>query len=185
MGKLIEGIDAKLARFIEAQRMFFVATAPSGPDGHVNLSPKGLNTLRIVDERRVAYLDLTGSGIETIAHLRENGRITIMLCAFEGRPRIVRLQGHGTVIEPGDPAFGDWRSRFGEHDGVRSVIVITLDRISDSCGYGVPLLSYEGERPQMAAWVEHKGPAGIEAYQAEHNVSVDGLPGLRWASGKD
>jgi hypothetical protein len=185
VGRLFEGIDSKLARFIETQRVFFVATAPSGTDGHVNVSPKGLDTLRIVDERRVAYLDLTGSGIETIAHLRDNGRITIMLCAFEGPPRIVRLQGHGTVVEPTDPHFGEWRNRFGDHGGVRSVIVITLDRISDSCGYGVPLLSYEGERSQMAAWVEHKGPAGIEAYQAEHNVSVDGMPGLRWAGAED
>jgi hypothetical protein len=185
VGKLFEGIDSKLARFIETQRVFFVATAPSGTDGHVNVSPKGLDTLRIVDERRVAYLDLTGSGIETIAHLRDNGRITIMLCAFEGPPRIVRLQGQGTVVEPGDNAFGVWRNRFGDHGGVRSVIVITLDRISDSCGYGVPLLSYEGERPQMAAWVEHKGSAGIEQYQADHNVSVDGMPGLRWAGAED
>lgn len=185
MGKLFEGIDSKLARFIEAQRLFFVATAPRGPDGHVNLSPKGLDTLRIVDERRVAYLDLTGSGIETVAHLRENGRITIMLCAFEGAPRIVRLQGRGRVVEPNDPEFGEWRARFGDHPGVRSVIVVDLDRVSHSCGYGVPLLSYTGERPQMAAWVASKGPAGVTAYQADHNLSVDGLPGLRWPGGED
>jgi hypothetical protein len=179
MGKVFDGIDRKLASFITSQRVFFVATAPAGADGHVNVSPKGFDTLRIVDERTVAYLDLTGSGVETIAHLRENGRITIMLCAFEGPPRIVRLQGRGRVVEPGGPEWDTWRSRFEASRGVRSVIVVALDRISDSCGYGVPLMTYDGERPQMPAWVDHKGEEGIAAYQAEHNLSVDGLPGLR------
>lgn len=173
-----EGIDEKLAGFLLAQHVFFVATAPSGPGGHVNLSPKGHDTFRILDPRTVAYLDLTGSGVETIAHLRENGRITIMFCAFEGPPRIVRLQGQGRVVERPHSDFEQWRDRFPEQDGVRSVIVAELDRIADSCGYGVPLLSYAGERPQMQAWLDQKGPEGVKSYQAEHSVSIDGLPGL-------
>ena len=179
MGRVFDGIDGKLASFIMSQRLFFVGTAPAGADGHVNVSPKGFDTFRIVDERTVAYLDLTGSGIETVAHIRENGRVTIMLCAFEGPPRIVRLQGRGRVVEPCDPEWDSWRSRFDARGGIRSVIVVALDRISDSCGHGVPLMSYQGERPQMPAWVDHKGEDGIAVYQAEHNLSVDGLPGLR------
>jgi hypothetical protein len=159
--------------------VFFVATAPSGPDGHVNLSPKGKDTLRVLGPRQVAYLDLTGSGIETIAHLRENGRITFMLCAFQGPPRIVRLHGRGRVIEPDNPAFAEVSGQFRDHDGVRAVIVADLERISDSCGYGVPLMTYEAERPQMQAWLDHKGAEGLAQYQAEHNVSIDALPGLR------
>lgn len=179
MANIYESIDDKLSAFLMAQHLFFVATAPSGPGGHVSLSPKGHDTFRIVDPGTVAYLDLTGSGVETIAHLRENGRITIMFCAFEGPPRIVRLQGHGRVVEPSSPDFAEWRASFPEHDGVRSVIVAELERIADSCGYGVPLLSYAGERPQMQAWLDNKGPAGVTAYRAEHNrVSIDGLPGL-------
>jgi hypothetical protein len=178
MASVFERIDPKLAAFLEKQHLFFVATAPSGSDGHVNLSPKGHDSFRVIDERTVAYLDLTGSGVETIAHLRENGRITIMFCAFDGPPRIVRLQGRGRVVEPSQPDFPEWRGRFPDADGVRSVIVAELDRISDSCGYGVPLLSYVGERPQMQAWLDQKGPDGVTAYHVEHNVSIDGLPGL-------
>ncbi|MEA2639157.1 MAG: hypothetical protein QOF51_551 [Chloroflexota bacterium] len=178
MANTFERIDDKLAAFVRAQHLFFVATAPSGADGHVNVSPKGHDTFRIVDEKTVAYLDLTGSGVETIAHLRENGRITFMFCAFDGPPRIVRLQGHGRVVEPSHADFEEWRTRFTAHDGVRSVIVAELDRIADSCGYGVPVLAYQGERPQMQAWLDHKGPDGVCDYQEEHNVSIDGLPGL-------
>ncbi len=184
MGKVFAGIDDRLANWIAAQRMFFVATAPSGAGGHVNLSPKGYDTLCIVEPTTVAYLDLTGSGVETIAHLRENGRISIMLCAFEGPPRIVRLQGRGRVVEPADPDFDRWRGLFGARAGVRSVIVADLDRISDSCGYGVPLMRYEGERPQMEAWVEHKGEPGLEEYRAAHNRSIDGLEGLHEVGGR-
>jgi len=117
---------------------------PTDVGGHVNLSPKHHDPPRVVDQQTVAYLDLTGSGVETVAHLRENGRITIMLCAFDGPPRIVRLQGSGRYVEPRDPEWPRWRALFGDEDGIRSVIAITLDRISDSCGFGVPLLSYEG-----------------------------------------
>jgi hypothetical protein len=172
-------IDGKLARFLAAQHLFFVATAPSGSDGHVNLSPKGHDSFRVVDGHTVAYLDLTGSGTETIAHVRENGRITFMFCALDGAPRIVRLHGRGRVVERTDPDFAEWRARFTEHDGVRCVMVAELDRISDSCGFGVPLFSYQGERPQMQAWLDQKGPAGVATYQAQHNTSIDGLPGLK------
>ena len=180
MANVYERIDEKLAAFLQAQHLFFVATAPSGPDGHVNVSPKGHDSFRIVDHGTVAYLDLTGSGVETISHLRENGRITFMFCAFEGPPRIVRLHGRGRVIAPSEPNFPEWRRRFPEEeeDGVRAVIVAQLDRISDSCGFGIPLLSYKGERSHMQAWLDQKGPEGVKAYHAEHNVSIDGLPGL-------
>lgn len=181
MARVYAEIDARLREFLEAQRVFFVATAPLGAGGHLNLSPKGFDAFRVLGPREVAYLDSVGSGVETIAHLRENGRIVIMMCAFEGPPRIVRLHGRGEVVEPADPGFGELRSRFGEAPSIRSIIRVTLDRISDSCGYGVPLYRFEGLRPQMAAWAERKGRDGVVAYQRENNVeSIDALPGLRW-----
>jgi Pyridoxamine 5'-phosphate oxidase len=180
MGKIFNEISDQLRAFIEAQKIFFVATAPLGAEGRVNLSPKGLDTLRILGPREVAYLDFTGSGIETVAHLRENGRITIMLCAFEGPPRIVRLQGRGAVIEPQDAAFATLLPHFSVAPGIRTIIRINLDRISDSCGFGVPLLRYEGDRSQLATSAERKGEAGLDAYRAKNNAaSIDGLPGLR------
>lgn len=179
MGLLPDGIDAKLRRWIEGQHLFFVATAPAGPDGHVNVSPKGRDSLRVVDERTLAYLDLTGSGIETAAHIRENGRITVMFCAFAGPPRIVRIHGRGRVVERTDPDWERWRPLFPPLRGDRAVMVITAERVSDSCGYGVPLLDYRSERTQMEAWADRKGPDGIDRYQREHNASLDGLPGLR------
>ena len=179
MGERGNSIDPDLAAWIGRQRLFFVATAPSG-GGHVNLSPKGLDTFAILDQRSVAYLDLTGSGVETIAHIRDNGRITVMFCAFEGPPKIVRLHGRGEVIESADPGFPELLSRFTPRPGARSVIRITLERVSDSCGYGVPTMEYLGERTQMAAWAEHKGEDGLRAYRAHKNArSIDGLPGLR------
>ena len=180
MGKLYDAIDAPLAEFITRQRVFFVATAPLAGDGHVNLSPKGLDAFAILDPHTVAYLDLTGSGVETIAHLRENGRITICFCAFEGPPKIVRLYGRGTVIQPGDDAFAELRARFGKFDAVRSIVRVALTRIADSCGYGVPLYRYEGERTQLVEWVRRKGPAEVAAYRRANNrASIDRLPGLR------
>ena len=183
MGKVFDGIDAGLAAWIGAQHMFFVATAPRGDSGHVNLSPKGLDSLAILGPRRIAYLDLVGSGAETIAHLRENGRITLMFCAFEGLPRIVRLYGRGEVVEPGDAAFAELVARFPSQASTRSVICVELTRIADSCGYGVPLLRYEGERSQLGDWAERKGPEGLRTYQLERNrASLDGLPALRGAT---
>ena len=163
--------------WIGEQPVFFVATAPSGEDGHVNLSPKGLEGLRVLGPRSVAYLDLTGSGAETIAHVRENGRVGLLLCAFTGAPRILRIQGTGTVHRPGDERFDDLRARFDDVPGVRSVITVEADRIATSCGYGVPLMTYEGDRRTLPAWAEKKGPEGLATYWQERNAeSVDGLP---------
>ena len=179
MGKTFDLIDDRLADFIERQHVFFVATAPAGNSGHVNVSPKGLDTFAVLDPTTVAYLDLTGSGIETLAHIRENGRITIMFCAFDGAPKILRLYGRGEVIEPGHPGFEELRGRFGGFVAVRSVVRVAVDRIADSCGYGVPLLAYEGNRDTLARWAESKGEEGVIAYRAELNrESIDGLPGL-------
>jgi len=178
MGKTVDGISDELAGFLRAQPMFFVATAPLALDGHVNVSPKGLDSFAVLDEHSVAYLDLTGSGIETTAHLRENGRITIMFCAFEGRPKIVRLQGRGEVVISDDDRFDDLRRRFPAHDGVRSVIRVDVDRVSTSCGFAVPLMQYQGERSELSDWSARKGAEGLEEYRRTRNArSVDGLPG--------
>lgn len=168
MGKEYAEIEPKLADWIRAQRLFFVGSAPS-EGGHVNVSPKGpIETLRVIDGRTVEYDDFVGSGIETAAHLQENGRIVVMLCAFEGPPRIVRLHGQGEVVLATDPG-----------DGVRATIRVAVDRVADSCGYGVPLMRYEGERPQHDAWLDRKGADGVRAYVAERNArSIDGLPGI-------
>ncbi len=178
MGRTSPDIDDATRRFIQAQHMFFVATAPR--NGHVNLSPKGLDTFRVLGPRQVAYLDFTGSGVETIAHLRENGRLTIMFCSFDGSPNILRLYGQGRAVEPADPEFGALIARFPPAPGVRSIIVLDVDRVSDSCGFGVPLYEYRGERDQMKAWAEKKGEAGVREYQGKKNAaSIDGLAGLR------
>jgi hypothetical protein len=180
MGKVFEQIDEKLAGFIEAQKMFFVATAPLSGDGLLNLSPKGLDSFRILGPRQVAYLDLTGSGIETVAHLRENGRVVFMFCAFEGAPRILRLQGRGQAFEPGEPEFEALRPRFPELPGVRSIIRADVERIADSCGWGVPLYDYKGQRDTLVRFAEQTGPEKIRRIQQGVNVkSLDGLPGLR------
>jgi hypothetical protein len=179
MGKVYAGIDERNAAFIRAQHMFFVATAPTRLDGHLNLSPKGLDTFCILNPCTVAYLDLTGSGIETVAHLKENGRIVLMFCAFDGAPRILRLHGRGEVLAEGDQEFAALLPLFPRHTSTRAIICVRLDRISDSCGFGVPLYRYEGERTQFTAWAEHKGLEGLAAYREEMNQrSIDGLPGL-------
>lgn len=183
MGKVYDGIDARLAEWIGRQRLFFVATAPSGAEGHVNLSPKGLDALRILGPREVAYVDLVGSGAETAAHLRDNGRIVIMLCAFEGPPKILRLHGRGRVVEPGDDGFEALAARFPSYASTRAVVRVDVTRVADSCGYGVPLYAYQGERSQLHAWAERKGEDGLRAYQRAHNLrSIDGLPALRGAA---
>ncbi|MCU1344970.1 MAG: Pyridoxamine 5-phosphate oxidase [Acidimicrobiia bacterium] len=172
-------LTAKLQTLVEAQHLFFVATAPSGSEGHVNLSPKGMDTFRVLDERTVAYLDLTGSGAETIAHLRQNGRITFMFCTFEGNPDIIRLYGQGRVVTPTDPAFTELAARFPDLPGIRSVIVADLDRVSSSCGFGVPLFEFAGERTRLIEWAQARGVDGIAEYQASRNAtSIDGLPAL-------
>ncbi|MGH9785911.1 MAG: pyridoxamine 5'-phosphate oxidase family protein [Terriglobia bacterium] len=181
MGKLYSEIDGSLRAFIEAQRVFFVATAPSGSEGHINVSPKGHDSLRILGPRTLAYQDFVGSGVETIAHLRQNGRIVLMLCSFEGPPRILRLYDRGEVFEPQETAFSLLRVHFPEAPGVRSIMRVEVERIADSCGYGVPLLRFEGQRSQLSEWAERKGDDGLADYQSGHNAaSLDGLPGLRW-----
>ena len=180
MGKVYPEIDERLESFITRQRVFFVATAPLGAAGHVNLSPKGLDSLRVLGPRRVAYLDLVGSGIETVAHLRENGRIVFLFCAFEGPPKVLRLHGRARAVQPGDPEWTELAARMPAHESARSIVVADVERISDSCGYGVPLYSFESERSQLPEWAKRKGPEGLRRYREENNrESLDGLPGLR------
>ena len=156
--------------------MFTVATAPLGADGHVNVSPKGLDSLRVVDELTVAYLDHTGSGAETIAHVRENGRITLMWQAFEGQPRIVRVHGRGEVLGIDDPRVA---GLFEPVPGARAVIWVRADRVSDSCGYSVPLYGYVGQRTKLTEWAASRSPEAMQAYRATKNAaSIDGLPAL-------
>jgi hypothetical protein len=181
MGRTYDAIDTRLAGWLEDQPVFFVATAPVD-DGHLNCSPKGnREEFRVVGERSVAYLDQTGSGVETIAHLQDNGRIVLMFCAFAGPPRIVRLHGRGRVLRPGDRGFADLAGCFPHPDevGVRAIIAVDVERIADSCGYGVPVMRFEAHRSTLAEWAARKGPPGIEAYWARTNSrSIDGLPGL-------
>ncbi|MEV6524209.1 pyridoxamine 5'-phosphate oxidase family protein [Longispora sp. NPDC051575] len=207
MGKTYESIDAGLREFIAAQPLFFTATAPTGPDGHVNVSPKGMAGCFAVlpDDPgltragpledplpgspdagseapigRVAYLDYTGSGAESIAHLRQNGRITIMFCAFEGRPKIVRLYGRGLLHFPGDPGFAALRGRFprSEDHGLRAIIEVEVHRISSSCGFAVPLMDFVGDRDLLEAWADKRTPEKLVEYRTERNaLSIDGLPG--------
>lgn len=184
MGKVFEALDGSLSDFIRRQHVFFVATAPMAGDGLLNLSPKGLDTFAVLDRRRVAYLDLTGSGVETIAHLRENGRIVVMFCAFEGRPRILRLHGRGRAVLPGHADFQELAQAFTSRPGIRSVIEVSLTRIADSCGFAVPRMDYRGDRSQLDTWAEGKGPERLATYRAEKNsVSIDGLPGLTFSPG--
>jgi Pyridoxamine 5'-phosphate oxidase len=178
MGRELERITPELTEFLEAQPVFFVATAPESTDHHVNVSPKGLDSFRVLDERTVAYLDLHGSGIETVAHVRENGRITLMFCAFSGRPQIIRLQGRGNVIPADDPEAGPILERLPWQPGARSVIRVDVTRISSSCGYGVPLMEHVGERTLLTDWAAKHGEDGLAEYRAEKNAtSISGLPG--------
>jgi hypothetical protein len=179
MGKTYDAIDDKVSKFIQAQQMFFVATAPLADDGNINLSPKGLDSLRILDEQTIAYADMAGSGIETVAHLRENGRIVIMFCAFDGPPKIVRLHGRGEVIDPNHSDFSDLSRSFPVYTGLRCLIRVRCDRISDSCGFGVPLFDYRGQRSQLVDWAAQKSIEDLREYQHRMNrTSIDGLPGI-------
>lgn len=179
MATALEGIDEALTFWLVRQPLFFVATSPLGADGLVNCSPKGLSgSFVVLDERTVAYLDLTGSGVETIAHLRENGRIVLLFCAFEGRPRIIRLHGKGRIVLPDTPECDELLPRFTEHPGVRSVIVVEVTRVSESCGYGVPEMSYGQDRTILDLDAAKKGPQGLADYRHDRNrMSIDGLPG--------
>ena len=189
MAKQFDAIDDRMRAWVAEQPMFFVGTAPLGADGHVNVSPKGpIGTLRILGPRRLAYLDVYGSGAETIAHVRENGRIVVMLCAFAGPPRIVRFHGRAEVVTPGDARFESVLEEAGfDEPGVpqsrRAVIVVDVTRIADSCGYGVPLMAYEGERPHTRLSEDKRlrtmGPEGMARRQVEKNAtSIDGLPAV-------
>jgi hypothetical protein len=177
MAKLYDQITDRLAEFIQAQPLFFVASAPLAADGHVNLSPKGLDCLRILSPTQVAYLDLTGSGNETSAHIQENGRITLMFCAFNGPPNILRLYGQGRTILPGTAEWETLRPLFPEHPGARQIVVADISRVQTSCGYAVPLMDLVGQRDTLVRWAEAKGDHELDAYRQEKNLcSIDGLP---------
>lgn len=179
MGKVYPVIDEQLADWVRAQKMFFVATAPLAADGHVNCSPKGLDTLRLNPPDEIVWLDVGGSGIETVAHLKENRRIVIMFCAFEGRPRIVRFHGRGEVIERGHPQFACLLEPFPLPPVCRAIIRVRVERVSDSCGWGVPFYDYRGERDDIARAVAGKTREQLVAQALRQNRhSIDGLPGL-------
>lgn len=180
MGKVSDAISDKLAEWMIEQPVFFVATAPLAADGLINCSPKGLKgSFVVIDDKTVAYLDVTGSGIETVAHIRENNRIVIMFCAFDGSPNIVRLHGRGKVVVPGDPDWESLVARFPERPGIRAVIVNEVQRVSESCGFGVPLMDYVGDRDVLDRANAKKGEAKLAQYRTEKNTtSIDGLPGL-------
>lgn len=171
-------VDGRLRAFIESQQVFFVGTAPAGHEGHVNVSPKGLaDTFRVVDEHTVAYLDLTASGAETIAHLRDNGRICVMFCSFEREPNVVRLHGAGRVVGLYDDEYAAWARLFPDNPAARAVIVVDVTRVSSSCGYALPLLEPVGERDLLTPNMRRRGPEGVVAYRRQKNrVSIDGLP---------
>jgi hypothetical protein len=177
MAKLFDCITEELQEFIAKQHIFFVATAPLSPTGHINLSPKGLNCFKVISPNQVAYLDLTGSGNETSAHLQENGRMTFMFCAFEGKPSILRLYGRGVTIVLNSPEWDAWAVHFPSLPGMRQIIVADIDRVQTSCGFGVPLYQYQEQRDALTTWAEKKGRQGIQEYQNQKNLSsIDGLP---------
>jgi hypothetical protein len=194
VARTYDEITDHIRDWVTRQSMFFVATAPLAGDGHVNVSPKGpIGSLRVLDGHRVAYLDIGGSGAETIAHLRENGRVVIMLCAFDGPPRIVRFHGRGEAVLPDDARFAALLEEADFEDpslpeARRSIVIVDVTRVSDSCGYGVPLMSFEGLRNHHELSTAKKlrtiGADGYARYRREVNdTSLDGLPALRRARG--
>ena len=177
MGKFSKSLQPAHITFIGKQKMFFVATAPLAANGHINLSPKGLDSFRVISPTQVIYLDITGSGNETSAHILENGRITLMFCAFDGPPNILRLYGTGSTILPSHHAFAEYISMFPEAPGVRQIILADIHKVQTSCGYTVPLYEYAGERDHAWKWVAKKGDDGLAQYRADNNItSMDGLP---------
>ncbi|HZA36465.1 MAG TPA: pyridoxamine 5'-phosphate oxidase family protein [Vicinamibacterales bacterium] len=170
-------ITDELRGFIERQQMFFVATAPLAADGAINVSPKGMDSLRVLGPKQVAYLDLTGSGNETSAHLLDNGRLTMMFCAFEGPPRILRLYGTGDTALPGSAEWEALHPVFTPHSGARQIITLDVERVQTSCGFAVPRFDYVGQRETLTKWSEAKGEDGLRAYRQGKNAqSIDGLP---------
>jgi hypothetical protein len=177
MAKLYDSITPELQQFIGEQPLFFVASAPLDPAGHVNLSPKGLDCFQILNPNRVAYLDLTGSGNETAAHLAENGRVTFMFCAFGGPPNILRLYGRGRVVLPGSAEWPELLPRFPTYPGIRQIVTADIKRVQTSCGFAVPRMDYVGQRDTLLRWADARGEAVLEQYREEKNrVSIDGLP---------
>jgi len=177
MAKFFDSIQVQHQTFIEKQKMFFVSSAPLSAEGHVNLSPKGIDSFKVFSSNKVAYMDIVGSGNETSAHLIENGRITFMFCAFEGPPNILRLYGHGYTVLPGDAEWPELAPHFNLVLATRQIIVADIDKVQTSCGFSVPLYTYDGERDHAKKWAENKGAEGLEAYKAEKNfISLDGLP---------
>jgi Pyridoxamine 5'-phosphate oxidase len=178
MGRVLDRIDESTANWIARQHLFFVATAPA-EGGRVNLSPKGLDSFRVLDATEIAYLDLTGSGAETIAHVRDNGRITFMFCAFNGPPRIVRLYGKGSVHLPDSGGFDELNTLFPHRRGVRSIITTKIERVQDSCGYSVPLMEFTADRTRLDSWTDHRTDRELVEYWHDRNaISIDGLPAL-------
>ena len=180
MGKVYERIDENIREWIARQQMFFVATAPLTASGHVNVSPKGHDTLRVLDDHTLAYMDYGGSGIETVAHVRENSRITIMMCAFEGQAKIFRFYGTGEVFTPLDEGYSTLSEHFDQSElGVRAIIKIHVTRVSDSCGYGVPLYEFQEQRRISPHHVKKRGIENVRDYLKENNQkSIDGLEGI-------
>lgn len=177
MGKFSDAIQPAHQAFIEKQHLFFVASAPLAADGHVNLSPKGRDSFRVLSAQEVAYMDFIGSGNETSAHLLENGRITFMFCSFEGPPLILRLYGRAQSILPGSERWPQYAAHFELYPSIRQIIVAQVELVQTSCGFGVPLYTYEGERDIMLEWADKKGEAGLSQYIQDKNlVSLDGLP---------
>ena len=177
MGKFNESIADHHKDFIELQHLFFVSTSPLNAEGHINLSPKGLDSFRILSPTRVAYMDIIGSGNETSAHILENGRITFMFCAFDGPPNILRLYGKGHTVLSGDREWSELSSHFTLLPSTRQIIVADIFKVQTSCGFAVPYYKYTGERDHAHKWAEKKGPEGLEEYKKEKNlVSLDGLP---------
>lgn len=179
MGKIFDGITPDLQQWLSEQRVFFVATAPLAAAGHVNCSPKGGDTFRVLGPREVAYADLTGSGIETVAHLQENGRIVLMFCAFTGAPKILRLHGRGEAVRAEDPRFAELRGHFPDLLGLRAIIRVQVTRVADSCGFAVPEYDFVAPRDTLDRHAEKLGPDGLTDYRARRNAtSIDGLPGF-------
>lgn len=175
MAKFYETLNRDLQSFIEEQQIFFTATAPL--QGRINLSPKGIDTFRCLNSKTVAYLDLTGSGNETAAHLQENGRMTIMFCSFSDRPLILRLYGLGRVIHPEEHEWNEFYPLFEPQPGQRQIIVLSIHSVQTSCGFGVPRYAFQGQRDTLIEWAENKGQEGLTRYRAEKNrISIDGLP---------
>ena len=179
MSQRHENITPEISAWIREQKVFFVATAPRALDGHINLSPKGGDSFRVLGPLEVVYQDYTGSGAETAAHARENGRIVVMFCAFHGPPKVVRIHGHAMLIAPGHPRYAEFMKLFPANTGTRAFVHIRVDRVSDSCGYSVPLYQFQSQRDTLDRWASKKTPEGLKAYRAAKNrQSIDGLPAL-------